>query len=485
MAVGHLRQTLVRGARWLTARKIGGNTESARGSERNRRAIASSVASLALSGSSLVTVFVTVPLTLGSLGAVRFGLWMTIASVISLLAVTNLGIGNGVLNSVSRAFGSGDELAARSYISSGLVGLAFVALLLAGLFAVVYPAVPWSHIYNVTSDSTAASEAGPATAVFVYCFLVNLPLGLVTQIRAAYQEGFLQSLFSGAGNVLSLVLVVLAVSQNLGLPAMVLAMSAGPIVAACVNYFIFFAVQRPWLIPRVSAISRASLRAVLGVGLAFLALQISYAVGFSSDRFVAAVVVGPVAAGDYSVVSRMFAIPAGLAVAALTPLWPAYAEAIANRDVRWARATLWKSQRLAFVSTVPLVGLMIIVGPTIVTWWTGGRLNPSFALYPSLGAFTIVFAVANVYAMLLNGAQVMKFLILTMTTMAVLNILISIYLASTIGVAGVALGSVVAVCGLLILPDVIYTPWLLSKIERLPREVVPDPADCGGQGGVA
>jgi O-antigen/teichoic acid export membrane protein len=311
--------------------------------------------------------------------------------------------------------------------------------------------------------------------VFVYCFLLNLPLGLVGQIRAAYQEGFLQSLFSGAGNVLSLVLVVLAVTQNLGLPALVLAMSAGPMMVASVNLLIFFAVQRPWLTPRLSAISKSSLRAVLSVGLAFLALQIAYVVGFSSDRLVAALVVGPVAAGEYSVVSRLFAIPAGLAVAALTPLWAAYAEAIANRDVHWARATLRRSQLLVLLATMPLAVLLVVAGPTIVAWWTGGRLNPSLALYPSLGAFTIVFAVANAYAMLLNGAQALRFLIWTMTSMAILNILVSIYLASTIGVAGVALGSVITVCGLLILPDAIYTPRLLSKLATLPRERVVDP----------
>lgn len=482
--MGQATHLLSVGARWLTAQKIGGATESVRGSERNRRAIVSSMAGLMLSGSSLVTVFVTIPLTLSHLGVVRFGLWMTIASAISLLSVTNLGIGNGVLNNVSRAFSRGDESAARGFISSGFAGLAMVALLIGSLFALVYPAMPWSHIYNVASDKTAASEAGPATAVFVYCFLLNLPLGLIGQIRAAYQEGFLQSAFSGAGNVLSLVLVVLAIMQNLGLPALVLAMSAGPILVAGVNLFIFFALQRPWLTPRLSAISKDSLRAVLSVGLAFLALQIAYVVAFSSDRLVAAVVVGPVAAGDYSVVSRLFAIPAGLAVAALTPLWPAYAEAIASRDVRWARATLRRSQRLVLVATVPLAGLLILVGPTFVAWWTGGQLSPSLALYPSLGAFTVVFAVANSYAMLLNGAQALKFSFWTMTSMAVLNILISVYLASTIGVAGVAIGYVITVCGLLILPDVIYAPRLLSKLETLPSEGVPDATARGALGGL-
>jgi Na+-driven multidrug efflux pump len=78
----------------------------------------------------------------------------------------------------------------------------------------------------------------------------------------------------------------------------------------------------------------------------------------------------------------------------------------------------------------------------------------------------VLFAVANVFAMLLNGAQVMRFQVTTMVTMAILNIAISVFLASRIGVAGVALGSVFAVLFVLICPALIYVPRLMRRLER-------------------
>ena len=454
--------------RWLTASTIQGQTQAARASERNRRALLSSMSGLALRGSSFLVVVVTVPLTLHYLGAVRFGLWMTIASIITLLGATDLGIGNGVLNNVSRAFGRGDRQAARQYVSSGFLALASVALLLIAAFVAIYPVVPWARIYNVASYSDAAAEAGPATAAFFFCFCLALPIGLVGQVRSAYQEGFVQSIFSGAGNALSLVLVIGAVLARLGLAGLVLAMSLGPILAAIANAAVLFGWQRRWLMPSHRAVTRSAVRSVLGVGLAFLVLQAAYAVGFSSDRFVAAIVVGPVSVAEYAVVYRLFSIPAGLAAIAMMPLWPAHAEATSRRDTEWSRQALRRSLRLAIVATVPLAIALTLVGPLIVSAWTGGSLDPSPLLYASLGAFTVVFAIASAYAMLFNGAQALRFQIVTMTSMAAINICVSVFLASRIGVSGVAIGSVVSIVFLLILPDAFYAPRLLAKLGARP-----------------
>ncbi|MGC1782963.1 MAG: hypothetical protein WA708_10630, partial [Acidobacteriaceae bacterium] len=88
-----------------------------RAGERHRRAaltgITSTIAHLARMGVALVTV----PLTLHYLGAERFGLWMTISSVLAMASFADFGIGNGVLNTVADAFGRNDLVTIRRAIS--------------------------------------------------------------------------------------------------------------------------------------------------------------------------------------------------------------------------------------------------------------------------------------------------------------------------------------------------------------------------------
>lgn len=451
---------------WLTSSDVSGDTEAERSSERNRRAVASSISGLALRGSSFVVVLISVPLTLDLLGPVRFGMWMTIASVVALLGVTDLGIGNGVLNAVARAYGQGDGSAARQYLASGFVAVSGIALALGILLLAVYPIVPWASVYNVAGDPLAASEAGPATLVLLGTFLLGRPFSLVGQVRAAYQEGFVQSSFAGLGNVLTLAFLLMAVAIRASLPVLVLAMTSGPIIAAILNMTVLLRRQRPWLAPRRADVTIHGMRSVVGIGLAFLVLQIAYTVGFSSDQLVVAHVVGPTAVAEYSVVYRLFAIPAGLASIAVLPLWPAYREAITSHDIAWVRLTLRRSLTMTIIVTVPLAVALTLVGPTIVQAWTSASISPPYGLYLAMAAFTVALAVTNVFSVLLNGAQVMAFLIGTWSVMAILNPVLSIFLASRIGVAGVAVGSVIAVVVALIVPFLLYMPHLLRLLEH-------------------
>jgi O-antigen/teichoic acid export membrane protein len=104
--------------------------DETRGAERNRRAaLTGGVATIARAvqvGSSLITV----PLTLKYLGNERFGLWMTISSVLAMAAFADFGIGNGVLNTVAKAFGRDDKEAIRKAVSSGFAVLNTIAVLL-------------------------------------------------------------------------------------------------------------------------------------------------------------------------------------------------------------------------------------------------------------------------------------------------------------------------------------------------------------------
>lgn len=454
---------------WLRSTSVAGTTEAQRSSERNKRAVASALAGLLLRGSSFVVVLVTVPLTLDLLGPIRFGMWMTIASIAALLGFTDLGIGNGVMSHVAGAYGRGDANDARRYLASGLASLLIVASVLGCLFAFAYVAVPWADVFNVATDATASVEAGPAVAVFVVTFLLALPLGLAAQIRFAFQEGFAQSAFYALGNGITLGLLVAAVIGRASLPMLVLALTAGPLIASILNLGVMLLVQRKWLRPMRGDFTLGGMRAVLVVGLAYFVLQIAYVVAFSSDRFVIAQTIGPAAVADYSVAHRLFSIPLGLAVAALQPLWPAYREALSRSDFVWVRTTLRRSLVIAVAATVPVALVLIPAGPVLVDWWTGGVLTPTFALYPVLAAFTVSYAVATAFSMLFNGAQALRFQLTVWCLMACLNIALSVALAYRIGVVGVPVSSAVVVLLVLIVPSIVYAPRLLRHLAQLPR----------------
>jgi hypothetical protein len=68
--------------------------------------------------------------------------------------------------------------------------------------------------------------------------------------------------------------------------------------------------------------------------------------------------------------------------------------------------------------------------------------------------------------MLLNGAQVMRFLVVTAVVMATANILLSIALTARIGISGVVWGSVIAYTLFTLIPSWVYLPRIFARLER-------------------
>jgi O-antigen/teichoic acid export membrane protein len=348
-------------------------------------------------------------------------------------------MGNGLLNALSEANGRDDRVAARRYVSSSFLMLAGLALALAAAFAVVYPFVPWQEVFNVSSP-----EAGPAMAALVGCFLVSLPLGVVEKVQLGYQEGFRNALWTAFGNMLGLGAVLLAIALGAGLPWLILAIAGAPAIARLANGVALFGWHKRWLRPTLGWATRPAARRVLQIGLLFFVLQLAVAVAYQSDSIVAVHVVGPQAVAEYAVVYRLFMLVPMLVGMALTPLWPAYGEAIARGDVAWVRRTLLRSLWISLLATAPAALLLVALGSRIIELWAGSEIVPSFGLLLGFGVWMVMGTAGNAVAMFLNGANIVRFQVLTAISMAVTNLALSIVLARSIGVAGVIWGTVLA-----------------------------------------
>ena len=86
------------------------STQEGRSQERYRRAALTMLSSLAARSVSILTVLISVPLTLGYLGVERYGLWMTISSVIAMLVFADR-IQRHVFKSVDEQYGRNHLLA--------------------------------------------------------------------------------------------------------------------------------------------------------------------------------------------------------------------------------------------------------------------------------------------------------------------------------------------------------------------------------------
>lgn len=438
-------------------------TPKGQSQERYRRAALTALAALASKGLTMLTLLVSVPLTMGYLGAERFGLWMAISALVAFMNLLDFGVGNGLLNRVVEANGRGDPDSVRAAVSSGFFLLCTLAAGLLVVFGLVYPLLPWPTLFNVRS-ATAIAEAGPAVAAFVVTFALGLPFSAVSRVQLGFQEGLSSNLWQIGGNLAGFVGLLVVVARQDGLVGLVMAVTGLPVLVQVVNGAHYFWRVRPELRPRWRASNAAEGRRLAQVGGALFLLQVFALAWNYLDVFVITHAVSLEAAGQYAVLLRMFAVTMA-AQFFITALWPAYGDALARRDLAWARRTLNRALLGSF-------SLCVLAGVPLVLWgdWVAADLlragfHPGKPLLLGFLCLSALMLVCGNLSMLLVHGEFLRRQVWFYGLAAGVALALKLAVAGTHGITGVVWAGNLAF-------GFIYTPFAWS----LAREAMTDVA---------
>jgi O-antigen/teichoic acid export membrane protein len=438
------------------------------GAKRNRRAVLNGVAAVSGRLAQITASLITVPLTIRYLGKERFGLWMTISSVLAMAAFADFGIGNGILNSISDAYGKDDRDTIRHVVSSGLVVLSAIGGILLAAFLCLYPFVSWGDFFRV-STPLARAEAGPAIIVFAVCFALNVPLAAVQRVQMGLQESYLIGLWQTFGAAMSLGGVVIGLRMHAGLPMLLAAIAGAPVLAAALNLAQFFEFKERDLRPRWRMVSYKHVRRIAALGGLFFVLQLVVAIAFSADGFIVARWLGAVAVPDYTIPQRMFSLISIVVAMMVSPLWPAYGEAIARGDIRWVQRTLSRSLLLVFAGASVASGALFLLSHRLIFWWVGPHITPSTLLLLGLAVWTVLDCCGSTLSMFLNGATIMRFQIVVASLFGIACVTAKVSLVGRYGIAAVPWSTISTYVLFNVLPSGIYIWWLFDHDSFRPR----------------
>lgn len=383
------------------------NEPDGRTKERYRRILLSYAASFAAKMITIATMLISTPLTLHYLGVERFGLWMTISSLIVVAGFADFGIGNGLLNVIAEANGRDDREIAKRAVTSSVVLLAIIGLVVALVFTIIYHGLDWGYLLSISVKESAA-EAGQAVAVLVGCLAVSLPLLTAQRVQAGYQDGFQASLWQGIGSIFMLAGTLIAIYEQAGLPWLVMAAAGGPVVAMGLNWIHQFFFVRRWLLPTMIYIEWKMARRIAKTGALCAWFQLMGFVSMAADNLIISHFFGAEAVGSYAVMAKLLS---GLLVAQMlsAALWPAFAEAIERGDLDWVRKTFRRT--LVLFTAYGLISALVmgVASFWIIRVWIGTEMEPSplMALGFALWSFITNFFAA-ISALMSNNRTIKK-----------------------------------------------------------------------------
>jgi O-antigen/teichoic acid export membrane protein len=420
----------------------------------------------------MATMLVSVPLTLHYLGSERFGLWMTITSLIATLGFADFGIGNGLLNAVAQANGRDDREAIKESISSAFAILSLIALVILVVFGGIYPLVDWGGLFHVRS-AAAHDEAGVALMVFVFCFALSIPAGVVQRTQTGLQLGYVTNLWQTIGSVVALAGVLFTIHFRLGLPWLVASIAGIPVLALFANGIAFFFVTNPELRPTSSAVSRNAGQRIAHVGLYFLVQQLAVSLAYTSDNLIISRLLGPDAVTEYAVPVRLFSVVPLVLSMLLMPLWPAYGEAMARGDGKWVRHIFTRSLQISLGFTVAVTSGLLWFTESIFRLWLGSSFAAPSFLLTGLAIWKLFEAWGIPVAAFLNGANAIRVQAVSALGMAVCALMLKFVLVRSIGVPGAIWATIVSYALFTFIPLSFVTYHLLTNMEIRPSQSRP------------
>ena len=406
---------------------------------------------------TLVSGLVVTPIIVGALGTEQFGIWALIGSILGFIGLLDFGIGPSLIRFAAEQRGRNarDETSELTSTAFAIyLGLALVTLLLAFVLAVALP-----HVVDISDQYVRGAQI--ALIISVGTFLIRFPVGLFSYLLAGQQRYDILNIGNLLGSLLYFGLALLVLYVGRGELVALAVISA--VVAAFRLFLPLLWLRRelPELRVRRSLVTRRQATELLSFSSRNMLIQTASKVVVSTDVIVVSVVLGSVAAGVYGIPAKLFALAFAVGIASTTLLFPLLAELEGADDRERQERYLLAGVRLGLAVVVAVAMPLVVLPDRFLVAWLPADFDVSRA-----GPILAILMLSLFFAQ--PGHLLAQFLVargrhsrlaVARLVIVAVNLVLSIGLAYSVGLWGVAVATLVTEA----LSVLIVMPYLLRR----------------------
>lgn len=394
--------------------------------------------SLVAKGISIVCSLLVVPMTIGYLNPTRYGIWLTVSSIIGWIAFFDLGLGNGFRNKFAEAKANGDRQLAREYVSTTYFSLAVIVSFLLLVILVVNRFMDWPAVLHV--EAALKAELRQVFAILSVFFCVNLVANTFAILLTADQQPGYASLINCLGQVLSVVAILILTRTTEGsLLNLSLYFAGIPcLVMLLVSWVSFRRTTYRQYAPSLRLVRLPLVKTILGKGVQFFITYLCLILIFQVSNVVLSREIGPVSVTQYNIANKYFNVLYMVMTIIITPFWSAFTDAYTRNDYVWMRGTITKLERIWLVSVLAAV-LMLLISSLFYKVWIKDSVSVPFALSLSMAVFVLTRSLGDVYMYVINGIGTIRVQLITYVVFAIIAWPCLVWSCRFFGVYGVVL----------------------------------------------
>jgi O-antigen/teichoic acid export membrane protein len=377
------------------------------GHNRSVQAKKNIISSFLIKGISICISLVLVPMLINYINASRYGIWLTLSSIVGWFSFFDIGLTQGLRNKFAEAKAKGDHKSAQIYVSTtyAVLVIIFASLWLIFLFANQF--LNWSDILKIPKDMSR-EVSYLAIIVFTY-FCSQFVLRIATTIVVADQQPAKASLIDLLGQIFSLLFIIILVKTTKGsLINLGIGLCLSPVLVYLGANLFLFKTSYKLYEPRLSKIDFSYAKGLFNLGLTFFIIQIAAVIQYESANIIIARTFSTADVTAYNIVYKYFGVLTMIFAIFINPFWSASTEAYLKQDFAWIKNSVKKYNIL---NVIVLGGsiIMLVFSNEVYRLWLGkGKVHIDFALsmwgflYVSLGIF------GSKYVNFLNGISALK-----------------------------------------------------------------------------
>jgi O-antigen/teichoic acid export membrane protein len=413
--------------------------------------------SFVLKGISIGISLLLVPLTLSYLDKERYGLWLTLSSIIAWFSLFDIGLGNGFRNKFAEALAAKNIALAKTYVSTTFALLSIIIGCVLVIFFVINPFLNWGRILNTTIESQHTLSL---LAIIIFSFFaLQFVFKLVTSVYLADQKSALNDFIGVLGSLLSLIIIIILIrTGNRSLLYLGLTLSACPILVLIVACFAAFTGRYAQYKPSLKYIDLKQSKDLMGLGFLFFIPQICALIVFSTSNVIITQIFSPSEVTVYNIAYKYFSLVMLSFQIIVNPFWSAFTEAFVKKDNNWIKYIINKLVLIWGISCVGLV-LMVLLSNIAYRLWIGDQIVIPLQLSICIAVYVGVTNWNTIFASFNNGTSKI-FIQVWLALIAGLSFVpLAVFLSSKIGLAGIP-----SAMALSIFPGSLIVPIQYQKI---------------------
>lgn len=391
--------------------------------ERSLKAFLNIFFSFFLKGGSVIIQFALVPITLNYLDKYQYGIWLTMASVLGWFSFFDLGIGNGLRNTLAVTLANKDLKLARIYISTSYAFISIIFITLIIIYWFINPYINWVKILNAPAE--LRNSLNNLTFFIFLFFSLRFILGLLGNILFADQKSAINDMISPLGNLMSLIIILVLKRIVPGSLFTVGIVYGGvPVVIYILFSIILFGGKYKEIAPSISFVDFKYLKDILGLGIKFFVIQIASLVVFTTANILLTQFFGPEEVTAYNIAYRYFTAITMIFGIILAPFWSAITEAYSNKDFDWIKSTVSKLEIVSYCLILVAI-VMFFFADDIYLRWVGPAIKVPKSVSLTMVIYVIITLLGSTANTFVNGVGKIRLQLYT----AMFSIIITVPLA--------------------------------------------------------